>query len=234
MTNCSNNCVTCIFKSLSLFDGLLKSDLDILESNRKSLIFDKGEIIYKEGMKPHELFCLNAGKVKIVKSCSNKKDKQVIVDLKKPVDFIGFNDLLSDSAYQDTAITIEKSNLCVIEKKDLFKVIHRNKDFAKKIICNQANEIQKRNNRLVTLTLKNMESRLCNTLLLLADIYGVSNNGTIKVTLNRSDLANLSNMITANAIRNLSKLVNNGIIELMGKDIRLINIQKIKSIAALN
>ena len=230
MAECSHNCMNCVFKELSLFEDLNYSDLEILESNRKSVEYKKGETIYKEGMTTNDLICLNSGKVKIVKKIRNNKE-ETIIDLKRPVDFIGFQSLMSNSAFQDSAITLEDSRICAISKNDLLTVIKRNPDFALKIISDQAKSLQTVNERLIALTGKNMKSRLCDSLLVIGEVYGMNNDGTLNAILKRREIASLSNMTTANVIRTLSELAKEGLIELINKEIKLVNVNKVYNLA---
>ena len=61
--------------------------------------------------------------------------------------------------------------------------------------------------------------------------YGYEADGcTLKICLTREDLANLSNMTTANAIRTLSNFATEGIVGLNGKKIKIIDKEKLEQI----
>ena len=78
--------------------------------------------------------------------------------------------------------------------------------------------------RAVTLTQKHVRGRLAESLLFLRDNYGYEeDNATINVRLSREDLASLSNMTTSNAIRTLSGLAHENIIELDGRKIKILD-----------
>ena len=63
----------------------------------------------------------------------------------------------------------------------------------------------------VNLTQKHIRGRLAESLLLLLKNYGYDEDGhTIAMLLPREDLANMSNMTTANAIRTLSQIAQEG------------------------
>jgi len=90
------------------------------------------------------------------------------------------------------------------------------------------------NSRTVTLTQKHIRGRLAESLVFLRDTYGLEDdNQTIKVFLSREDLANLSNMTTSNAIRTLSAFSNEGILELDGRRIKIIDQYKLERISDL-
>ena len=85
--------------------------------------------------------------------------------------------------------------------------------------------------RTVNLTQKHIRGRLAEALLVLKETYGYEADGcTLKICLPREDLANLSNMTTANAIRTLSNFATEGIVGLNGKKIKIIDKEKLEQI----
>ncbi|MDE6702554.1 MAG: helix-turn-helix domain-containing protein, partial [Muribaculaceae bacterium] len=88
--------------------------------------------------------------------------------------------------------------------------------------------------RIVTLTQKHIRGRLAESLILLLDHYGYEDdNSTLKIYMAREDLASLSNMTTANAIRTLSTFVNEKIIVVDGRRIKIINEPMLRKISKL-
>ena len=66
------------------------------------------------------------------------------------------------------------------------------------------------------------------------DTYGYEEgSNTIRVLLSREDIAGLSNMTTSNAIRTISNLAAEGIIEIKGKKITIINVSNLEHISEL-
>jgi flagellar hook-associated protein FlgK len=63
--------------------------------------------------------------------------------------------------------------------------------------------------------------------------YSGLNVNQAALALAREDLANLANMTTSNAIRTLSTFVDEGIIKVDGKKIKIVNIDKLRRISEL-
>lgn len=227
-SNCIGNCVGCAKVVHSLFDNLNDNELATLNTNRVKYDYNKGDIIYKEGDLLNGLICLNLGKVKLVKK-GNIED-EFIIGLHKPVDFVGFNDLMYNSIASSSAIALEDTSICIIEKKQLFKVVTENSELAFKIISKQAQESISNNIKFLNIAQQNIESRLAFCILQLADFFGYeSDNKTISVTLKRKELAALSNMNTANVIRSLSKFKSQNLIDTIGRKIVILNEDKLKN-----
>ena len=228
-----NSCLYCTKRSNSLLSDLSNNELKILDRNRYEVSYKSGEVICKEGAKPFGLICLNKGKVKIVRKGINGKEQ--IVGLKEAIDFIGFRALMGGGSCLSSATALEDSNVCVIEKKNFFKVVENNKNLAFKIIKLFANNLIKKDGRLVSLTQKHIRARLADALLLINDIYGVNpNTGILNVSLKRSDLANLANMTTANAIRVLSSFNEENIVNVDHRNIIINDLKVLKDISDLD
>lgn len=192
--------------------------------------FRKGETIYSEGERPEGLICLSAGKVKIYKEGIGGREQ--IVRMAKPIGFIGYRALFAEENYMASALAIEDSTICIINRESLFKVLQTNSMLSLSIIKSFATELGFSNSRTVTLTQKHIRGRLAESLIFLKDTYGMEkDNQTIKVYLSREDIANLSNMTTSNAIRTLSNFASEGVISIDGRKIRILDYDQLEKIS---
>lgn len=225
-------CTNCLENKKSIFSNLTPREKDILYQNHICTRYNKNEIIFKEGDRPTGLICLSEGKVKIYTEGISGREQ--IVRLAKPVEFIGFRALFAEENYIASAVTIEESTVCIIEKESLFKLFRMNSQLSMSVIKFLATELGFSNRRTVTLTQKHIRGRLAESLLFLIEIYGFENDdSTIKVYLSREDIANLSNMTTSNAIRTLGSFASENIIGIEGRKIKIININQLEKISDL-
>ncbi|MCB9173054.1 MAG: Crp/Fnr family transcriptional regulator [Flavobacteriales bacterium] len=229
MDYCLGNCVGCLKVNHSLFNDLSDKELELMNRDRSKLFFKRGDVIFRVGAIPLGLYCLNAGKVKLVKE--GKIEDEFIVGLTKPVDFLGFDNLMSDTAYKYSAIAIEEVSICVIKKQNLFEVISKNADLANKIIQHLSQKLIQQNERLLILTQTKLESRLAYTLIDLINFYGFEADGkTLAVELKRKELASLSSMNTANVIRMMSHLKKIKIIDTKLRKIQILKLDLLKNL----
>ncbi len=225
-----STCLDCLQKRYSLLKDLSEVELALLEKNRYEVSYAAGEIIYKEATKPQGLLCLKVGKVKIVKT--GFAGMEQIVALKKPVDFIGFQALMGEKKYETSAIALEDSIVCFVDKNDFYKIIKNNNYLAFKIIGLFANELDEIRNRQISLTQKHMRARIVDALLLVYDVFGtMPDHVTLNVELKRADFAALANMTTANAIRMLSALAKENLIETHQRKIKIVNFKALRDIS---
>ena len=229
MTDKQPEC-NCIDHEKSVFNVLNAEEKELLRKNYTCVKYRKNQIIFKEGEKPLGLICLSEGKVKVFKEGVGGREQ--IVRLAKPMGFIGYRALFAEENHTATAVAIEDSVICVINKDNLFKAIKSNAELAMIIIKAFASELGFTINRTVTLTQKHIRGRLAESLIFLKETYGLeSDNQTIKVYLSREDVANLSSMTTSNAIRTLSTFATEGVISLEGRKIKILNLQQLELIS---
>ncbi|MDL2231482.1 Crp/Fnr family transcriptional regulator [Porphyromonadaceae bacterium OttesenSCG-928-L07] len=215
-------CRICVESPHSLLSELDDSAKAKIYSSIVCVSYKKGDIIYNEGDMPVALLSLVSGKVKIFKIGIGGREQ--IVRMAKPVGFIGYRAFFAEEAHIASAEALEDSIVCRIKTDVMFSIVHSNPDLAMNIIRALATDLGFSNRRTVTLTQKHIRGRLAEALLVLKDTYGYEEDGaTLKVYLTREDIANLSNMTTANAIRTLSNFASEGIVELDGKKIKIIN-----------
>lgn len=225
-------CENCINNKKSVFFNLpLKDKLELMK-NHSSYHFKKGELLYKEGDKPMGLLYLTKGKVKIFKEGVGGREQ--ITRMAKPTGFVGFRALFAEESYNASAVALEESAACIIDRDSLFSVVRSNGEFAFSIIKTFAQELGFSNERTVNLTQKHIRGRLAESLIFLKDTYGFEeDHSTLKVYLSREDLANLSNMTTSNAIRTLSTFANEKLISIDGRKIKVIDLPKLEKISVL-
>lgn len=228
-TSGERDCRTCLQRRDSLLEGLSTSELEVLSKNRYSVHFKAGDIIYKEGSKPLGLLCLNEGKVKIVKRGVSGTEQ--IVSLKKPVDFIGFKALMADRTFRNTAIALEDTSICIIEKRDFFDIIEQNKQLPFRIFHTLSNELIEIEERMLNLTQKHLRARLADALILLSEVYGVSDDNVLKIAMKRADIASISNMTPSNATRVLSEFAKENIIGIHQRQITIKDLKALYSIS---
>lgn len=232
MTRMDETIVKLLEDPKSIFTLLAGKEKELIYKNIICSYFRKGDLIYKEGDKPSGLLCLASGKVKIFKEGVGGREQ--IVRLVKPGGFIGYRALFAGENYNGTAVAIEDSAICNIEKESLFSVLKSNNDLALSIIKKMASELGFSNTRTVSLTQKHIRGRLAESLLFLKDTYGFEeDNMTIKVYLSREDIANLSNMTTSNAIRTLSTFASEQVIDIDGRKIRILDLKKLERISEM-
>lgn len=227
-----HSCENCIDNPKSVFHVLSEEEKQMLKEGSVCKSYKKSEIIFKEGDTPAGLTCLSKGKVKVFKEGVGGREQ--IVRLAKPTGFIGYRALFAEEKHTATAVAIEDSIICIMDKQHVFDLLQTNTALSLSIIKAFATELGLSINRTVTLTQKHIRGRLAESLIFLKDTYGLEPDGqTIKVYLSREDVANLSSMTTSNAIRTLSSFASEDVVELEGRKIKILDFNKLERISDL-
>lgn len=223
--NCAG-CQSCTSNHNPLLAGVDIESRQLFDQKRNKLKYKRGEIIYKEGIFPSKLFCLNRGKVLIMKEDQN--GNSIITNLFRGVCFLGISEFVLQRSYETKCIALEDCEICLINSRTALDFIADNKVFASRIMTELANQYHNANTLILSMTKKNMESRLASTLLDLNKLFGNDADGFLDIYLKRSHLAMLSHMSEANLIRNLSEFQKTGLVQLEKKQIKLQNLEKLE------
>lgn len=192
--------------------------------------FRKNQIIYAEGDDPEYLWCLFNGKAKLCKDGIG--GRQQILRLIKPVQYFGYRAFFASEPYVSAAIAIEQSELGTLPMSLVAKLIDENKELAWFFIHELSRNLGDSDTKIVNLTQKHIRGRLAEALVGLRDHYGFEEDGvTLRIYMSRDDLANLSNMTTSNAIRTLTAFVNEKVLIVDGRQIKIIDENTLRRIS---
>jgi CRP-like cAMP-binding protein len=194
--------------------------------NTHSVSYKKGEAVFSEGEPPAGLTYLSYGKVKVCRK--GVLGKEQIIRLVPSCSLLGFRALCAGELYQASAKAIEPSLVCTVERGCFLSLVQANSAFALSMLRHASRVLGLADLRMAALLQKHVRARLADSLLLLADTCGMEDDRqTLCGQFSRSDLANLSNMTTPNAIRTLSTFQSEGLLSFSRCTIRLLNIPAI-------
>lgn len=217
----AENSVISLSESIpEIWNILSDKDRERVTVNTRIVEFKKNQIIYDEGEIPAELMCLCRGKVKIFKDGVGGRSQ--IIRMIRPTQYFGYRAYFAKEPYVTAAAAFEPSTVCFIPMSIIEDLVNNSTGLAMFFIRELAVDLGIADERVVNLTQKHIRGRLAESLLFLMDNYGLEEDGaTISIYLSREDLANLSNMTTSNAIRTLSNFVDEHLISLDGRKIKI-------------
>lgn len=200
--------------------------------NTRILDFKKNEVIYQLGEIPEDLMCLCRGKVKIYRDGVGGRSQ--IVRMLRPTQYFGYRAFFAKEPYVTEAAAFESATVCFIPMQIIEKLVLANPQLGLFFVRELAVDLGIADERVVSLTQKHIRGRLAESLIFLVESYGLEEDGaTIAIYLSREDLASLSNMTTSNAIRTLSTFVDEYIIALDGRKIKIIDKEALRKISKI-
>ena len=201
-----------------------------VESHLSLVMYRKNEIIYREGETPDGVLLLVSGKVRIYIEALGTRPQ--IIRLQKPGDFFGYRSTIAGDTHTTCASAFEDCVFYSVDTEAFHDLMLRNNNFCYRLLEDMAHDLAMSDMRQVNLTQKHLRGRLAESIHALIEHYGYQEDGrTLAAHVSREDLANMSSMTTANAIRTLSQFAQEGIISLEGKDIYVINEKELINIS---
>ena len=224
-----STCSQCIMKRFNALKTLTHDELERFSDHKTSLIIKKGENIMTEGNSINGLYCIQDGKCKLTKLNTNGKEQ--IIKFIKGGDILGHRSILSDEPVGLNATALEDMRVCFIPKGDILESIKDNPQFSLNLIKNISLQLSHANTSISQMAQKPVKDRLAETLLSLEEIFGVDSEDCIDVILTREEIANTIGTATESAIRLLSNLKKDGVINLLGKKIKILNKNALKNLS---
>ncbi len=200
------------------FDNLSEELLLKVAENQVNLSYNKGEILSKQGGFASHMVFLTEGLVKIYKE---HNDKNLILKIVKPGEFIGLSSLYNKGIFNYSAATIDSSKVYSLSAEVIKFLVQNNSDFAEKIIAQINTNMSQFFERIISLTQKQLHGRIADVILHLSrEIYEADK---FNMLLTRRDIAEFCGMSTESAIRILKEFHNDKIVNIDGKFLEVIS-----------
>ncbi len=140
--------------------------LDSADVARKVTEFKRAAAVYSQGDAAESVLYLQEGGVKL--TVVNEVGKEAVVAILGPGDFFGEGCLAGQSVRMGTATAITPSTVLVIEKNEMFKVLHEEHGLSDRFIKFMLARNIRIEEDLIDQLFNSSEKRLARTLLLLA------------------------------------------------------------------
>ena len=198
----------------------------------ETVSYGKNDIIHHDGEASQYVWMLLKGKVRIYKEGIGQRPQ--IIRLLKPYDIFGYRACTVNEPYNSSASAFEACTVYRLKRAFFNELIQSNGALCYQVMLMMARDLAFSEIQTVNLTQKHIRGRLAESLLLLLKNYGYDEDGhTIAMLLPREDLANMSNMTTANAIRTLSQFAQEGLVTIDGRHISILDEKELEKISRL-
>jgi len=209
-------------------DAQLVLNIKDLGKDRKVKAIKKKSEIYSEGDMPMHVYFIKSGNVKTFKS--HPDGKELIMNVYSANDFFGFEPILENVNYTESAVAMQESELIAIPRHDFLLMIQSHPDVSKSFIHLLCKKVAERESQLLNLAYNSVRQRTAEALLkseTLKDSQSV-------IAISRDDLAKIVGTASESVIRVLSDFKNEGLIEIEGGKIRLKEPAKLENVVRWN
>jgi len=183
--------------------------------------YDAKETLYRPGDNPQFVFFIEKGRVKT--SRMNADGKELISNLYDAGDFFGYQPVLEERSYNESAIVINPVKILKIPKADFLAIIYKNRDVAAKLINIMSKNLSHTEEKLIHMAYDSVRKRVANKII---ELIAVEQNETLSIS--RTDLASMVGTTIESLVRTLSELKEMGIIDTDYQKIILLDREKLK------
>jgi CheY-like chemotaxis protein len=189
-------------------------------------IFNKEDVIYNEGDHSNYIYLINQGAVKCFRI--DEKGKELVTALYKEDDLFGYTSFTQNIPHQETATAIANTKLVGVSIIDFKDILIENHMVALELIELLTDDLSVIKGQLIQMAYGTVNKKTATTILKFAEKINRSPEDPIKIS--RNDLASVAGIASETLIRALTEFKKQGIIKAEGRNIKVIDIEKLKNI----
>ena len=218
----ASQCNFCTIRKTTILADLKEDDLDRIEKLITEKTFPKRRIIFWEDDPVKNIYLVKRGNIKLYKTQSDGRSQ--ILNIAGTGSVLGFDSLFGNK-YLATAEAIAESVLCQIKAEDFRQLLEKEPAINLRLLKAVSRELEKNENLLFSLGTRTAKERLSYFLL---NLYNSQcdcedNPKKINLLISRQEISEHLGMKQETVIRNLSKLKDERIIDIKGKEIVILH-----------
>lgn len=188
--------------------------------------YNKEDIIYHEGDHSNYIYLINKGAVKSYQR--QEQGKELVTALYKEDDLFGYTSFTQNIPHKETVAAIEDVELTGLSFIEFNKILNCNHKLTLELMELLSDNLIEVKKQLLEKAYASVNKKTATTILKFAEKINRKPNDPIKIS--RSDLASVAGIATETLIRALAEFKKMGIIKSEGRNIKVIDIEKLKQI----
>ncbi|TYB72557.1 response regulator [Bizionia gelidisalsuginis] len=198
---------------------------NFFDDNGTYFTFQKNTTIYCEGGHSNYIYLINKGIVKCHQS--DEQGKELVTSLYKEDDLFGYTSFTTSVLNKATAIAIEDVHLTGISTVLFNELLSDNPKVALELMQLISDDLLIVKNQLLEMAYGSVNKKTAKTILKFAEKLNRKPEDPINIS--RSDLASVAGIATETLIRTLTRFKKEGIITADGRNIRVLDLEKLKN-----
>jgi CheY-like chemotaxis protein len=188
--------------------------------------FDVGSYVYQPGEAATNLYLIKKGVVKTFQI--DDSGKELIMGLHKVDSFFGNLIFKKPVQHKEYAAALEDAEIHCIPKQEVQSFLESNHHVLYDIIDLLDENLEETKNQLLDMAYSSVQRKTAQTILLFTE--RLKRNKLSQIRISRSDLAAVAGIASESLIRTLSKFKKQGILEIEGRNIKIIDFEALEKI----
>ncbi len=217
-----------LLRNSFIFQGLTEAQIGELTTICAEWDYPKGATVFLEGDRARGFYLVASGLVKIFKLAFDGKEQ--ILHIFGPGEVFGEVPVFVGGNYPANAVTLEASRIVFFPKDEFLSLIGREPQIALNMLADMSLRLKRFTHLIENLSLKEVPSRLAAYILfLLEDKRGEAE---VRLQISKGHLASVLGTIPETLSRIFNRLTSEGVIEVKGRNIVVLNRARLEQIAA--
>ena len=218
-----------ILSEETLFQDIPADRKEVIAQHTTQVTYSNREVLFKQGTRTSHLLYILDGLVKVYKE--NQNGKVVSLKIVSRGHFAGMDTFFGQSEYQYSAVSVGDTKALMIDFGVIRSEIMVNGKFALGLIREISRDAMFIFDRLNSQSTKQLPGRVADVLLYFAEkIY---HSYTFTFPLPRHELAELAGSTKESFIRTINEFKHDKIIELDGREVRIVSLELVKILSEL-
>jgi CheY-like chemotaxis protein len=203
------------------------NDLKIFFDDNGTLFnYKKNHIIYEEGNNSNFIYLIIKGVIKCHKF--DDQGKELTTALHKEDDLFGYTSFTQNIPYQETATVLKDAEMVGVSKSELKEVLNNNHKLTLELIQLLTDDLKDVKDQLLQMAYGTVHEKTASTIIKFAEKLNRKPDEPIRIS--RNDLASVAGIATETLIRTMSNFKKQGLIEMDGRNIKILDLQKLRHI----
>ncbi len=216
------------FNSSAIFRGLPEGDKEQLMSICAQWSIKKGQTIFSEGDSAEGFYLVISGLVKIYKVGFDGREQ--ILHLFGEGEIFGEVPVFAGGNYPANAVTLEDSRLLFFPKAEFTQLLKREPQIALNMLVEMSLRLRRFTHLVENLSLKEVPARLAAYILFLCDEE--PSRTEVRLEIPKGQLASVLGTIPETLSRILNRFSSQGIIEVRGRTISILDRKRLENLAS--
>ena len=212
-----------VFSKVPLFSGLIGSEMEFIARRVTTRKYTPGQIVFSEGDLCTGLFVVASGQIRIFKTSANGREQVLSID--GPGSSVAELPVFDGGAYPASAAAVDESEIVFVSRQDFRSFCLEHPEVALKVLQVVGGRLRRLVGIIEELSFTTVRQRLISWLLRQASAEGRPTPRGVTFPLNAShqELAAQIGTVRELVSRNLARLLAQGLIEMGGHSITIVN-----------